>query len=55
MFKNLIKTGNRPLSNLGCVYVAANDATVVGIVDDFLIAPLGAGVSGGLTLMLGGV
>ena len=38
---------------VGIAYVVANDLTGIGVVDDFLIAPLGAGASTGLTLVFG--
>ena len=37
----------------GIFIVAVDDASGVGVVDDFLFGPLGAGVGGGLTLILG--
>ena len=37
----------------GVVFVALDDASIVGIADDFLFAPLGAGISEGLALIFG--
>lgn len=38
---------------IGIVVVAADDATGIGVADDFLFGPLGAGVGEGLILMFG--
>ena len=38
---------------IGIVVVAANDATGIGVADDFLFGPLGAGVGEGLILIFG--
>lgn len=40
------------LRNWICV-VAADDATGIGVADDFLFGPLGAGVGEGLILIFG--
>lgn len=38
---------------VGIIVVAADDATGIGVVDDFLYGPLGAGVGEGLILIFG--
>ncbi len=38
---------------IGIIVVAVDDTTGVGIADDFLFAPLGAGIGEGIALMLG--
>lgn len=41
------------VSVIGIIVVAADDVTGVGVADDFLLGPLGAGIGGGLALILG--
>lgn len=36
---------------IGIVVVAADDATGIGVADDFLLAPLGAGIGKGIVLI----
>lgn len=38
---------------IGTVAVAADDVTGVGVVDDFLLGPLGTGVGEGLIMIFG--
>lgn len=38
---------------IGIIFVAVDDVTGVGIADDFLFAPLGAGISEGLIMIFG--
>ena len=35
----------------GLIYVVANDVTIIGVIDDSLIGPLGAGVGEGIILI----
>ena len=55
-----IQLGNRcrggiseTVSVIGIIVVAADDVTGVGVADDFLLGPLGAGIGEGLALILG--
>ena len=41
------------VSVIGIIVVAADDVTGVGVADDFLLGPLGAGIGEGLALILG--
>lgn len=41
------------LCSIGVAIVAADDLTCIGVVDDFLLAPLSAGVGKGLILIFG--
>ena len=57
---NMLKnTENRPLCSMvvictvGIIAVAADDLTGVGVADDFLFGPLGAGVGEGLIMIFG--
>lgn len=38
---------------IGIIVVAADDVTGIGVADDFLLGPLGAGIGEGLALILG--
>jgi len=40
-------------SVIGIIVVAADDVTGIGVADDFLLGPLGAGIGEGLALILG--
>ena len=41
------------VSVIGIIVVAADDVTGIGVADDFLLGPLGAGIGEGLALILG--
>ena len=41
------------LCSVGMAFVVANDTTLVGIIDDFLIGPLGAGIGEGTIMIFG--
>lgn len=41
------------VSVIGIIVVAADDVTGIGVADDFLLGPLGAGIGEGLALTLG--
>ena len=38
---------------VGMAFVVANDATVIGFIDDFLIGPLGTGIGSGMIMIFG--
>ena len=49
----VIGVGLAAVCVVGIIAVAADDATVIGVADDFLLGPLGAGVGEGLILIFG--
>ena len=49
----VIGAGLVVICTVGIIAVAADDLTGVGVADDFLFGPLGAGVGEGLILIFG--
>lgn len=47
----IIGIGIVGISVIGIVYIIGNDATGIGVADDFLIGPLGLGVKKGLVMV----
>lgn len=46
-----IGVGLITICTIGIVLVAADDVTVIGIADDFLFGPLGAGITEGVIMI----